>query len=368
MFSKLFPRTPSLSVALQRDTEAICYRQGRMVGSAGHEDAHLHLRQRLQDIGCIPFAGDSLELSYTWKKTRFCNLAGCLPGRNRNLAPILIGAHYDSVIPHPCADDNAAAVAIALQAGLRLAQEEPLERDVVIALFDAEEPPYFLSEGMGSVRFYEDHVQGIRDIHAAIVMDLVGHDVSVPMSLLSGLPLLGGLAEWIPGLSNRDMTLPGIGSALFVTGGESHEEMAATLRELGQPEGLKVVPTRNDYIGDMSDHGVFRRHGVPYYFLSCGQWRHYHAPTDTPDRLNYDKMANITRYVVRLAGSLVRCSLEGRNGLEQTVETLPLETGFLRTALGPLEKPLLSALGIDGLKTRQDMDRFVQFLLSSGLG
>jgi hypothetical protein len=31
----------------------------------------------------------------------------------------------------------------------------------------------------------------------------------------------------------------------------------------------------------MSDHGIFRENGVPYLFLSCGRWPHYHRDTDT---------------------------------------------------------------------------------------
>jgi hypothetical protein len=36
----------------------------------------------------------------------FCNLVGVIKGRNPRLAPILVGAHYDSAIAAPCADDN----------------------------------------------------------------------------------------------------------------------------------------------------------------------------------------------------------------------------------------------------------------------
>ena len=50
---------------------------------------------------------------------------------------------------------------------------------------------------------------------------------------------------------------------------------------------MKLIATLNEYVGDVSDHGIFRRNGVPYLFLSCGHWEHYHQPTDTPDRLNY---------------------------------------------------------------------------------
>jgi hypothetical protein len=55
-----------------------------------------------------------MELSYKSGGNTFSNLVAVLPGKDRNLKPILVGAHYDSVISSFCADDNAAAVAIAL--------------------------------------------------------------------------------------------------------------------------------------------------------------------------------------------------------------------------------------------------------------
>lgn len=359
--------TNLLVTQLEEDTEAICYDDGRMVGTPGHERARLHLRQRLADIGCQPYIGESFELSYRFKHTQFWNLAGRIPGSNPALAPLLIGAHYDSVIPHPCADDNAAAVAIALQAGRMLAGLRTLERDVIIAIFDTEEPPYFRNGGMGSQRFYEDHVLGQREIHAAIIMDLVGHDISVPAGLLSHVPGIGGLADLFPGLAQKDMAVPGLSSILWVTGSESHKDLAGVLESIGQPRDLKIVPTLNEYVGDLSDHGIFRQHGVPYYFLSCGRWAHYHSPTDTPDRLNYHKMAAITHYVVQLVENLSARSLPGRKGYEQTCDTIELESAFLRRSLGMLYAPAMRWAGVKDVTTRDRMSQFVDKLLSTGI-
>jgi hypothetical protein len=356
----------NLSKILRTETEAICYPDGRMVGSDGHEKARLHLKSRLQQIGCRPYAGRSLELPYEFKGKSFCNLVGRLPGTDRRLSPILIGAHYDSIIPFPCADDNAAAVAIALQAGRLIAEKGGLERDVVIAIFDAEEPPYYLSEGMGSNRFYEDHVVGKSEIHAAVIMDLVGHDISVPAKMLELVPGIGGFLKLIPGLSKKDISAPLLSSVMFVTGSESHEDLPGVLDAIGQPSHLRVIPTLNNYIGDVSDHGVFRRNGVPYYFLSCGQWAHYHMPTDTPDRLNYDKMAAITNYVIQMMKSLDQCILGGRTGLENIHETIELESAFMRDALGILYHPAMKWAGLDEVNTRPKMDKFVRHLLSKG--
>ena len=357
----------NLSKILRNETEAICYPHGRMVGSDGHEQARTHLKRRLQEIGCKPYVGRSLELPYKFKGKAFCNLVGRLPGADPKLAPILIGAHYDSVIPFPCADDNAAAVAIAIQAGKLLGEQGGLARDVVIALFDAEEPPYFLGDGMGSHRFYNDHVLGKKEIHTAIIMDLVGHDISIPGHLLSHVPVIGKAAALIPGLANKDISVPMLSQLLFVTGSESHEEMAVAMDSIGQPDGLKIVPTLNRYIGDMSDHGVFRRNGVPYLFLSCAQWAHYHTPTDTPDRLNYRKMSHITHYVTELARSVDSFEMEGRMGRECTHDTIELELTYLRKSLGILYKPVMKWLKLKSVSNRKEMDAFVQKLLRTGL-
>ncbi|GEP45554.1 M28 family metallopeptidase [Brevifollis gellanilyticus] len=358
----------ALASQLRADTEAICYSDGRKVGTAGHERAKVHLKQRLSEIGCLPFSGDSFELPYEFKKQSFCNLIGRIPGKDSGLSPLLIGAHYDSVISHPCADDNAAAVAIALQAGRIIHEGGGLQRDVIIAIFDAEEPPYFLSDAMGSQRFYSDHVEGKTSIHAAVVMDLVGHDISVPGHMLGILPGVKWLELLLPGFGGKDFSVPHLSSGLFVTGSESHAELPDALRGIGQPDHLKVIATLNDYIGDVSDHGVFRRHGVPYWFLSCGQWAHYHMPTDTPDRLNYDKMAAITHYLLQMARSLDERELKGERKEEKVHDTIELEAAFLRSALGLFHGPVMRWAGLKEVKSRADMDQFAMKLLSTGLG
>ena len=104
-----------------------------MVGTHGHDVAEEYLLGRMTDLGLVPYRGTTLALAYESHGQRFCNLVGVVPGEDRSLPPILIGAHYDSVIESYCADDNAAAVAIALLAADKL-QHLGLRRDVVIAL------------------------------------------------------------------------------------------------------------------------------------------------------------------------------------------------------------------------------------------
>ncbi len=357
----------TLSKLLRQDVVAICHDDGRKVGTPGHDDAREYLRQRISEIGCVPYIGKSFELPYKVAHQGFCNLVGRIPGRDSKLPPLLVGAHYDSVISFPCADDNAAAVAIALHAGRIIGESGGLERDVVVAIFDAEEPPYFQGHAMGSNRFYEDHVLGKREIHAALVMDLVGHDVSLPDAMSEGLPVIDPLTGSIYDSARRDTSNPALRSLLFVTGSESHQELTGVLGAIGQPKGLRVMPTLNSYVGDMSDHGVFRRNGVPYFFLSCGMWEHYHMPTDTPDRLNYDKMSAITHYVIQMITLMGERELAGRTGKEQIHDTLDLESSFMREAFGDLQQLVMRWAGISDVDTRATMSQLVERLLLMGL-
>ena len=142
--------------------------------SDGHGDLVLHL-----DTDLVT------EATGQARQLRCCNLIGVVPGADRGLPPLLLAAHYDSVIAAPCADDNAAAVAIARHLAERIGAGRGegglggrLERDLVVALFDAEEPPYFQCPEMGSIRFFNDQMDG-RGVHCAVVMDLVGHDLPV---------------------------------------------------------------------------------------------------------------------------------------------------------------------------------------------
>ena len=103
-----------LATALENDVRSLCLPEGRMVGTPGHATAEAWVARRLSEIGCQPYRGDSFALPYHVHGQDFTNFAGIIPGANRDLAPVLIGAHYDSVIEAPCADDNGSAVAITL--------------------------------------------------------------------------------------------------------------------------------------------------------------------------------------------------------------------------------------------------------------
>ena len=337
-------------MSIRSDVEVLATHEGRTVGTAGHEVARRYLLERLETIGVKPYLSQGFEAWYQsggqdlynfgsvlypkedlddasqYGTQEFCNLLAVLPGEDASLAPVLLGAHYDAVEGTPGADDNAAAVAVLLEVVGILGQER-LPRSVLLALFDAEEPPNFLSPSMGSIRFFEDQLLG--PVHAAVIMDLVGHDVPIP----------------------------GLEDLLFVVGLESNEGLGEVIQSCPVDPGIRIVPTLNRYVGDLSDHHVFRQNGVPYLFLTCATWQHYHRPTDTPDKLNYKKAEAIARYLARL---IMQISGNPLAGAFEGYDSTDIELGFIRDTLGPV----LSGMGVPTPpENRQEISQLVSMMM-----
>jgi hypothetical protein len=300
---------------LKVDTYALATPEGRKPGTAGHRAALGYLRHRYAQIGLTTY-GDMNDWQHTYpvrfrgKQANYYmhNLIGVIPGSDRSLAPVVIAAHYDSVIESYCADDNAAAVAVMLNVAQRIA-DAPLERDVIVAAFDGEEPPYFQGPAMGSTRFVEDVLD---TCHVVIVMDLIGHPLDV--------------AGVDPHLT-------------VVTGVESHPNLIAAVSDHNLP--LAVV--NNNRVGDMSDHHAFRKAGFPFLFLSSGEWEDYHQTTDTPDLLDFTKMERVANTVESMARTADVLDL----GSAVRHDVLALESASLALHLGGLMDVLA-----DGQDTR----------------
>jgi len=309
-----------MDLQLQIDVEKLAAPGSRKVGSLGHDQALEYLKSRMQAAGLEFYSGHSFELPYKVESTHYTNLAGLWPGVDTSLKPILLIAHYDTCGDQPGADDNAAAIAVWFDV-LESLKQRRLQRSVILLFPDAEEPPRFLSEHMGSIYFYENQLH--HTLHTGLVLDLVGHDV--PLEGMEGI--------------------------LFIFGAESHPELAEVLTDAPLPEGLKNIATLNRYVGDLSDHHILRENGEAYLFFTCGRWEHYHQESDTPEHLNYTKMARIGQYLTSLIHQL-----DGKDLIENATDYDPVEMELLllKRAIGPY----LQHHGIV-INDRNDIQKFV---------
>ncbi len=208
------------------------------------------------------------------------NVLASLPGERDRW--VLVAAHYDHLgrsgrHTYHGADDNAAAVAILMEVARALRSSPPKGRGVLFAAFDGEEPPYFLSEGMGSEHFARNPTVPLNTLDLMVCMDLVGHAVGP-----EGAP-------------------DDVRQSVFALGAERSEGTGALVDRLARSEpGVVIRRMDAETVPPLSDYWGFWRREVPFLFLTNGRWQHYHTPEDTPDKLDYPKIDATARWLTRL--------------------------------------------------------------------
>lgn len=275
----------------------LCSREcaGRLPGSPGGIAARRRIVSEFESIGLTP-AGDSGGWLHEIAGVG-ANVLGAIEGAGV-LADrtVLIAAHYDHL--GPCgddnaywgADDNAAAVAILCEVARELRDRRPDPgRRLLFAAFDAEEPPHFYQRTMGSIHFVERPPTPIENIDMMVCMDLCGHAIG-PVHMPDA-----------------------VRKTLFVLGAELSEGTGALVDRVAKgAEGVFPHRLHADVIPDLSDYYAFREAGVPILFLTSGRWEHYHMTSDTPEKLDYDKMAATVDFLASLTRALSERSTGGR--------------------------------------------------------
>ncbi len=197
---------------------------------------------------------------------------------------VLLGAHYDSVPGTPGADDNGSAVAVVLECA-RLVREHCLG-PVMVAFFNREE------DGLLGSREFVAGLKG--EVNEAHIFEMVGYCDRTP-----------GSQRMPPGLPG--VVAPDVGDFLALLSNRHSNPVAEKLVSLSatyvpQPAvfALKVFMGVEKYFGHLlrSDHAPFWQAGIPaVMWTDTSEFRnpHYHQPTDTPDTLDYEFMAGVTR-------------------------------------------------------------------------
>lgn len=202
------------------------------------------------------------------------NIGAWLPGTDPALKDeyVIVSAHYDHLGVRngeifAGADDNASGTAMLLEVARSLAaSKEPPRRSVVFLAFDLEEHMLWGS------RWFVDHPPWpLERVKFFLTADMIGRS-------------LGSLQFPV----------------VYVMGSEHAPQVKQSLDRVGIPRGLEVSRLGIDLIGTRSDYGPFRDREVPFLFFSTGQNPDYHSPQDTPDRIDYDKLALVSSLILRL--------------------------------------------------------------------
>ncbi len=289
----LTPQQVALRDSLRRDVEVIAGRIG--VRNLYRYDNLTAAMQFIEDAAAQ--AGYEVERQTFEAGGKQCvNLAVEIAGTSRADGIVVIGGHYDSVPGCPAANDNATGVAATLELARTFAARKP-RRSIRFLAFVNEEPPYFQTDSMGS-RVYARRCRERGDkVVAMLSLETMGYysdekgsqRYPVPFGLM--YPSTGNFIAFVGNFSSRKLV----------------RQAVASFREHTQfPSEMGALPGGIPGVG-WSDHWSFWQEGYPALMVTDTapyRYDHYHEASDTPDKVDYDRLARVVAGLAKVLEDL----------------------------------------------------------------
>lgn len=205
------------------------------------------------------------------QKLSMRNVLGMIPGKNTK-EYVIVGAHFDHLGIDPVldgdqiyngADDNASGVSAVLQiARAFLASGQQPERNVIVAFWDGEE------KGLLGSKYFVQTCPFLSQIKGYLNFDMIGRN-------------------------NKPQQPKQV--VYFYTA--AHPVFGDWLKEDIRKYGLQLEPDYRAWKNPIggSDNGSFAKVGIPIIWYHTDGHPDYHQPSDHADRLNWDKVVEITK-------------------------------------------------------------------------
>ena len=258
-------------------------RAGRATGTPGGIEARRWIADQFAALELIP-AGSSGYFQ-PFSSTRrgvsaddAANVVGRRDAESSGRRALVVSAHYDHLGTvegklFPGADDNASGVAVLLAVARQLSKSAPIH-PVYFAAFDAEE-------------------RGLLGARAFLASPPVPRD-RIALNV------------------NLDMVSRSAGRDLWASGAYYNKWLIKLLDPVRKRSGVTLRyghdrPEQGEDDWTMqSDHGVFRRAGIPHIYFGVENHEDYHQPTDTPDRIDPGFFGDVADTIVDAVVTLDR--------------------------------------------------------------
>uniref|UniRef100_UPI004047A338 M28 family peptidase n=1 Tax=Algoriphagus sp. TaxID=1872435 RepID=UPI004047A338 len=286
------PTDEKLISSLKRDLTFLAADdlEGRAIGTIGEQKAAEYLAQEFEKLGLKPMGTNGFFQEFTVSKPSnpheeaVIGTEGAgITGRNvigyldkKAEKTIVIGAHFDHLgmggqgslhrgdsAIHNGADDNASGTA-ALLALAKIFQSESLKSNILFIAFSGEENGLW-----GSNYFVKNSTLDLKLVNYMINMDMVGR--------LN---------------PEKSLAIHGVGTS----------PSFPSILDPINPDSLKLVPSESG-VGP-SDHTSFYLQDLPVLHFFTGQHEDYHKPSDDSDKINYEGLVQVVRYISRLVVAL----------------------------------------------------------------
>jgi len=259
----------------------------REIGIRSYQD-HVKLEKTVRYLSAelSSFGCQVSTQSFKFAGHTYQNVIAELKGTTSPEQVLVVGAHYDTVRTTPGADDNASGVAGLL--GLtRLFANKPLGKSVRFVAFPLEEPPAYRTKNMGSYHYAASLAKAREQVEGMICLEMIGFFSERPGSQHYPIPFM-------------NLKFPKTGSFIAMVGNRKSrqftQQIAAGFRKATDLT-LVTLNAPAFVVGiDFSDHWSFGKFGYPAFMVTDTAFYrnpNYHAPSDLPDTLDYNRMAQV---------------------------------------------------------------------------
>ena len=252
---------------------------------------------------------------YELNGNAYCNIEVEIPGRRPEI--VLIGAHYDSVIGAPGANDNGSGVAAVLALARRFAGKSA-EQTLRFVAFVNEEPPFFQTPQMGSFVYASRCKERGDRIVAMISLETIGCFSDAPHSQTYPAPGLG-------------IFYPKVGNFIGLVGNVHSRSLLR--RAIATFRAQEKLPSEGASLPafipgvSWSDQWSFWKQGYPAIMVTDTapfRYPYYHRSTDTADKLDYDRFALVVSGMEAVIADLDALTISNRSpGIAALPETKP---------------------------------------------
>ncbi len=228
------------------------------------------------EVALLPYNPDGIE---------FNNIEATLKGTDKPDDLIVVAAHYDSAPGTKGANDNASGVAGVLELA-RMMASTPHKRTIKFVFLVNEEPPYFQTDRMGAFVYASSLRNRNVNVTAMLSLETIGYYTDEPGTQLYPFPF--------------NLAYPDTGNFIgFISTTQSRKLVRKALKIFRQstdfPSEGAAIPAM--FPGaDWSDHWGFMVNGYEGIMITDTapyRYKHYHTYDDTPDKLDYERMARV---------------------------------------------------------------------------
>lgn len=286
----LSPREQALQENLRRHVEELA---GRIGERNMHRVDALRAAARYVETQFRAAGLSVVSETYETNNEPVRNLVATIRGGIRPDEIIIVGAHYDSILGSPGANDNASGVAALLSIARSLAVEEVRSRTIRFVAFVNEEPPYFKTGDMGSHIHVSRAKSREENLIAMLSLETIGYyseelnSQFFPYHLGLFYPWTGNFIGFVANRNSTDL--------LFKSVAAFRQHARFPSEGLAAPAWITGV--------DWSDHWSFWEEGYAAVMVTDTapyRYPYYHDREDTPDKICFDCLARVTAGLINV--------------------------------------------------------------------